>query len=590
MQVPLPDRRATTGQVRRTDDRPETGGNHGQTAPPLASDGRSAEPDASAGVTQESAVQAYEQQQLAFEEQRRQHEIYSQVEAQVAWYMQRLSFVRQSIARAVPYLYLIISELEKSNLPLDLALLPIVESGYKPYAESSKQAAGIWQFIPSTGRIYGLKQNETYDGRFDIAASTRAAVAYLAHLKRRFKGEWALVLASYNCGEGAVERAIAKNHAAGLPTDFWSLQLPSETKAYVPRLLALSTIFANPGAYRLKLVPVPNQAYLASVRVDHKMAVETAAGLAGLGTDYFIYLNAGYIGSVVGGDGSYELLLPRQNVETFRQRLDLLQHPAELSLTSLIGSNLHVAGLGPLPGEAVKVTLASYSVDAGRHSKPFRVSDTPPAGERGAGAWSGRDAPSNAAGRSDLGGTQQGGSEAPSGKAKRHSSNKKAVQLAIVYFHDASPGETVEKVASYYNVSPSVLVTANKLKPRNRLQPGQRLTIPLDQAGPMDLLNAGGNRATEWTLRTTRSEASIMSVPVPPNRLESAVRERRDEMMGGKRCFDGRPDFADLSEPFGEGRVLLRPLRSCDSAGRNVRTASACGAFNGPSLGGLVMQ
>jgi hypothetical protein len=188
--------------------------------------------------------------------------INSRIQKHIDFFSQKPGYLYQVTERARPYLYSIVEELNKKQLPLELALLPIVESAYQPTAQSPKGAAGLWQFMPATGNDYGLKQNEQNDERLDIQASTRAAIHFLIDLKTHYKGDWLLALAAYNCGQGAVDNAISKNKSEGLDTDYWSLRLPKETQDYVPRLLALSNIFSNPANYGLKFVPIKNEPYL----------------------------------------------------------------------------------------------------------------------------------------------------------------------------------------------------------------------------------------------------------------------------------------------------------------------------------------
>lgn len=185
----------------------------------------------------------------------------ARIQKHIDFFRQKPRYLYQVTERARPYLYGIVEELSKKKLPLELALLPIVESAYQPEAQSPKGAVGLWQFMPATGNDYGLKQNEQNDERLDIQASTRAAIHFLIDLKTHYKGDWLLALAAYNCGQGTVNAAISKNVANGLKTDYWSLNLPKETQDYVPRLLALAHIFANPALYGLKFAPIKNEPY-----------------------------------------------------------------------------------------------------------------------------------------------------------------------------------------------------------------------------------------------------------------------------------------------------------------------------------------
>ena len=171
------------------------------------------------------------------------------------------------VTRAEPYLYYILDESIKRGIPSELILLPIVESAYDPFAYSHGRAAGIWQFIPGTARAFGLKQTWWYEGRRDIVASTNAAMDYLESLHKQFDGDWMLALASYNSGAGTVRKAIRKNKKRGKPTDFWALDLPKETRAYVPKLIAIAQIFNEPEKYNISLAPQPYQPYFAELDI-----------------------------------------------------------------------------------------------------------------------------------------------------------------------------------------------------------------------------------------------------------------------------------------------------------------------------------
>ncbi|MCK5667691.1 MAG: transglycosylase SLT domain-containing protein, partial [Gammaproteobacteria bacterium] len=202
--------------------------------------------------------------------------------SKLAWFARNQAYLDRVSGRAEPYLHYIVEELEKRNMPLDLALLPIVESAYNPFAYSRSRASGIWQFIPGTGRLYGLKQNWWYDGRRDIIAATDAALNYLQKLHQEFDRDWLLALAAYNSGEGNVGRAIRRNKKAGKPIDFFSLKLPRETRGYVPSLLAVAEIVANPNKYKIALKPINNIQHFKQVDIGSQIDLATAAELSEL--------------------------------------------------------------------------------------------------------------------------------------------------------------------------------------------------------------------------------------------------------------------------------------------------------------------
>lgn len=211
--------------------------------------------------------------------------------------------------KAEPFLFFIVDEIERRGLPMDLAMVPMVESAFQPTAVSPKEAAGIWQFIPGTATDYGLRLVDGYDGRFDIYASTKAALKYLSRLQGMFGGDWLLALAAYNAGEGAVQRAISANQKAGLGTSFWDLNLPAETKAYVPKILALSRVIADPAAHGVSLHKISALPYLARVEVNSPLQLGQAAAGLGMSWDEFYGLNPAFKPDVAAAP-PYNLLLP----------------------------------------------------------------------------------------------------------------------------------------------------------------------------------------------------------------------------------------------------------------------------------------
>jgi membrane-bound lytic murein transglycosylase D len=243
-----------------------------------------------------------------------------------AWYLNRPDLLKRVFERSRRYLHHIVGELEKRGMPTELALLPIVESSFNPLAYSSARALGMWQFIPSTGKNYKLQQNWWFDQRRDIVASTSAALDYLQYIYE-MHGDWHLALASYNWGEGAVGRAIAKNQAKGLPADYLHLKMPAETSYYVPKLQAIKNIIAQPQLFGISLDPIPNRPYFGTVERSEKMDIAIAARLAEIPVEEFIALNPAYSRPVMPNVANSPLVLPAEKVQTF---LDNLQsHEAQ---------------------------------------------------------------------------------------------------------------------------------------------------------------------------------------------------------------------------------------------------------------------
>ena len=218
----------------------------------------------------------------------------NRIAAQRNWYLKHPNYMQRVAMRAKPFLHLIVEKLEQQNMPLDLVLLPIVESAFDPFAYSHGRAAGMWQFIPSTGKRFGMKQTWWYDGRRDVLASTQGAIDYLNYLVKMFDGNWLHALAAYNSGEGRVQRAIRKNKKMGKPSDFWSLDLPKETRAYVPKLLALADILDKSEQYNFEWPEINNIPFTQEVKVGTQIDLALAAEMAGLTLKELHALNPGY--------------------------------------------------------------------------------------------------------------------------------------------------------------------------------------------------------------------------------------------------------------------------------------------------------
>ncbi|CAG9932390.1 Membrane-bound lytic murein transglycosylase D precursor [Candidatus Nitrotoga arctica] len=236
------------------------------------------------------------------------------------WYAKRPDYMQRMTERGQRYLHFIVEEVERRGMPSEIALLPMIESAFNPGGYSTASASGIWQFIPSTGKHFGMQQNWWYDGRRNIISATLGALDYLQKLHGMF-GDWELALAAYNWGEGAVQRALAHNRKLGLPADYASLKMPSETRNYVPKLQAIKNIISNPASFGLVLHPVPDQPYFVAVSTSKNIDMELAAGLAGVTLDEFRALNPAHNRPVILQENSEVLLLPVDKVETFRANL-----------------------------------------------------------------------------------------------------------------------------------------------------------------------------------------------------------------------------------------------------------------------------
>ncbi|MDP5290756.1 LysM peptidoglycan-binding domain-containing protein [Oceanimonas sp. CHS3-5] len=249
------------------------------------------------------------------------------VVAQRKWYLKQPGYMRAVTERARPFLYLIKEEIEKRDMPMELVLLPVVESTFDPKAYSHSHAAGIWQMLKGTGKNFGLHYDSWYDGRYDIMASTDAALDYLEYLHKFFDGNWTHALAAYNSGEGRVQRAIRANRRHGKPTDFWSLSLPKETQNYVPKLMALADILKQPGHYGMDVPVLPNRPQVAAVTVEGQVDLNMAADLAGVSRSQLRELNPAFKHTATSPLIDTEILVPVRHAETFE--LAMADLPAE---------------------------------------------------------------------------------------------------------------------------------------------------------------------------------------------------------------------------------------------------------------------
>ncbi|ACR28302.1 transglycosylase SLT domain-containing protein [Burkholderia glumae] len=291
------------------------------------------------------------------------------VDMQTTWYTERPDYVQRMTERSQKYLYHIVEELEARNMPTELALLPFIESAYNPQALSVAKAAGMWQFIPGTGRTYNLKQNMWQDERRDVLASTSAALDYLSRLHDMF-GDWYLALAAYNWGEGNVQRAIARNQAAGLPTDYQSLRMPNETRNYVPKLQAVKNIIAHPQQYGLTLPDIPNHPYFVTVTTSHDIDVKMAAQLAGLSLEEFKALNPSFSKPVILGATQPQILLPFDNASQFEKGLKSYNGQLSSWTTYTVTERARPAAIAEKIGVDADTLMQVNKIPAGMRLKP----------------------------------------------------------------------------------------------------------------------------------------------------------------------------------------------------------------------------
>jgi len=245
----------------------------------------------------------------------------SRIRDQKIKYLKSKSYLHNVTLRAEPYMYWIVGQVKQRNMPMELVLLPIVESAFDPQATSSANAAGLWQIVPQTGRNYGLKNNQWYDGRRDVVASTTAAFDIMKRLNRMFNGDWLLTVAAYNSGEGRVMQAVKANKILGKPTNFWALSLPRETSIYVPKILALSDIIKHSMKYGIKLPKTDETRALARIDIGQQMQLAQVAEMAGLSITKMKAYNPGYKKGVTAPNGPHYIMVPKGHATQLKDSL-----------------------------------------------------------------------------------------------------------------------------------------------------------------------------------------------------------------------------------------------------------------------------
>jgi membrane-bound lytic murein transglycosylase D len=440
----------------------------------------------------------------------------NRIAAQRNWYLKHPNYMQRVAMRAKPFLHLIVEKLEQQNMPLDLVLLPIVESAFDPFAYSHGRAAGMWQFIPSTGKRFGMKQTWWYDGRRDVLASTQGAIDYLNYLVKMFDGNWLHALAAYNSGEGRVQRAIRKNKKMGKPSDFWSLDLPKETRAYVPKLLALADILDKSEQYNFEWPEINNIPFTQEVKVGTQIDLALAAEMAGLTLKELHALNPGYNRWATDPNGPYKLLLPIDKVEKFTvelaktdssQRLNWVRHKVKggdsllklakkyhtttdiISKVNELKSNVIISGEYLIIPVALK-SLESYSLSQEQRlaktqskiSGAYKLDHTVKSGDtfwdlsreykvnlRQLAKWNGM-APTDT--------LRPGKNLVVWVNNVSKGQRKDAVMRTLTY--TVRNGDSLARIAGKFNVKVSDIQKWNQSKLKKYLQPGQKLKIFVD--------------------------------------------------------------------------------------------------------------
>jgi membrane-bound lytic murein transglycosylase D len=398
------------------------------------------------------------------------------IDQQLAWFEHNPDYLERVFQRSQRYIYHVITEVEARGMPTEFALLPVVESAYEPFAYSVSRAAGLWQFIPGTGVRFGLKQNWWYDGRRDVIESTRAALDYLQALHDEFNGDWLLAIAAYNVGEAWVERAIAYNQSVGRPTDFWHLNLPAETRAYVPKLLAMKRLMAEPERYGLEFAPIPNEPYFAVIETDSQIDLKIAAQLAGTSYDELVALNPGYNRWATDPAGPHRMLVPIDTADAFEAAVKTLTPEERVRyVVHEVANRETLPMIAKRYGTSVVVLekindLAGVRVAAGQSLKIPEISTQMP------------DKVLLAAARVDRPETDGGNHR----------------QRQIVY--RARAGETLSSIARRNNIPVSTLARLNNMATSDAVAKGQRLVIKASARHFRDEGVASGRRVL-YTVR-----------------------------------------------------------------------------------------
>lgn len=395
------------------------------------------------------------------------------IDRELYWYLEHPASLAIIQQRAEPYLHHILDEIEAKNMPGELALLPVVESAFVPDAYSKADASGLWQFVPATGKEYGLQQNDWYDGRRDVYASTKAATTYLKELSETFDGDWLLALASYNCGKGRVKKSIERNEYFNLPTDYWSLDLPEETENYVPRLLAIAKLFANADEYNIHLQYIPNRPYFEVVDIKSPLDLNKAAQLANTPLYAFLKLNPGFNRSSTAPEGPHRLLVPVAQAQTFKRNLAMLPYTERVAIKRY--DDERVAQIRPqekaaqIRGYAVRTVLTQYKVKSEKNlaSIPNRNHTT---------IKSLRQA-NNFASNSVRSGTRlQIASAAKSNNIPLLARASKT-KSANVQVYAIKKGDTFFNISQRFSVTPKEIANWNNITLKTALIPGRKLTI-----------------------------------------------------------------------------------------------------------------
>lgn len=394
------------------------------------------------------------------------------IQREIDFYRTHPKTLPEVFIRGKPYLFMIVEELDKRKMPMEIALLPVIESAFHPRALSDANASGMWQFTPDTAQIRGIKNNWWFDGRRDVYLSTIAALDYLQSLNKRFEGDWLLTLAAYNAGAITVRNAMNKNKAKGKSADYWSLDLPGETQRYVPKLLAVAKMIQQPETNHLNLPDIPNIPYLTRIEVDQQIDLATAAQMAEMTWEDFHRFNAGHKRIATDPDGVSHLLVPIDKLRTFAVNLtkfapqtngNWIAHTCSLNDTletlatryqttpELIVKINRLTEAQPKIGQSLLIACGQTTIDSNTEAQAQTM----------------------------LNSTLSLESRELHNKNLRDERRELAQRAKLT--HTLAKGQTLNSVASYYHIALKVLVSTNRFDAKTKLKVGQQIVIPIER-------------------------------------------------------------------------------------------------------------
>ncbi|NCB60832.1 MAG: LysM peptidoglycan-binding domain-containing protein, partial [Gammaproteobacteria bacterium] len=393
------------------------------------------------------------------------------------WYIKHPKYLRTVTERAAPFLHLITEEIDKRQMPMELVLLPIVESAYNPNARSHGNAVGLWQFLSASGRRYGLKQDYWYDGRRDVVASTQAALDYLAQLNAYFEGDWLNAVAAYNAGEGRIQNAIEANRSRGKATDFFSLNLPRQTMEYVPRLMALADVIKNAKKYGIDLPKIPNRPSVRLIDTNGQIDLRTAAEQANMSLPALKRLNPGFNRNATSPQGPNHLLVPINVADELELALADMSPQKRMRSDServaVASNNENDSAAGGRTTKTTSVIAVHHKVKRG--DTLWTIASSYGVSEKQLMQW-------NKLSKKKLKAGQVLLVNAPTKKASGKASKLSVAKAAKSKRYEVRRGDSLSSIAEKFQIKVNDLVRWNGLD-HNRLKPGQTLTVRLDDNG-----------------------------------------------------------------------------------------------------------